>query len=173
MTMVAGGVPSLPPPPPPPPSFANAYTLSGSDGTSPGGSLDGVYALVDAQCRPYPDGSSSCDTGSPTTCGSAPTFQRGGAGGPVLLRSRQERTDNQGFQSVRIYWTVTDSSALTNCGNGVNSMYALRSQDAVEYPDSDVDSAWVETEPRAWRDGGYRESHANADLTIVAGGGGH
>ena len=164
-----------PPPPPPPPAppplsggFARTYTLSGSDGTSSGGSLDGVFSVTEARCRPYEDGSSSCDSGSDTTCGAAPVFQRGGADGQVLLRSVQESTDRQGYHTVRYYWRVTDSSALTNCGNGLHNSFA--SATGGEHPDDDMDRGWVEAEPRNYRDGGWKEAHRNGALQLVAGG---
>jgi len=172
LQLVAGGVPEAPPPPPPPPpEFAHAYTLSGSDGTSPAGDLDGVYSVVEARCRPYEDGSSSCDSGSDTTCGGAPVFQRGGADGPVLHRRVSESTDNQGYHTVRYYWIVADSSALTNCGNGLHGSFATASGGA--YPDGTVERGWSEMEPRNWRDGGWRESHRNSDMAFVANPGGH
>ena len=120
---------------------------------------------------PYEDGSSSCDSGSDTTCGGAPVFQRDGADGPVLHRRVSESTDNQGFHTVRYYWIVADSSALTNCGNGLHGSFATASGGA--YPDDAVERGWSEMEPRNWRDGGWRESHRNSDMAFVANSGGH
>ena len=162
-----------PPPPPPPPApepapepdfgpgvFADAYTLSGSSGTSAGGNLDGVYTRVDNfRCRPYADGSSGCDPGSPSTCGNAPVYQRG-ANGPTLFRSVSRSS----------YWHLASPSGLANCGGGSYGQLSS-SGTAPSTPDDATvyNSAWLEHQPRQWQNGGWRELHAVPDMTIVAG----
>ena len=174
-----------PPPPPPPPApapephfgpgvFADAYTLSGSSGTSAGGNLDGVYTRVDDfHCRPYPDGSSGCDAGSPSTCGNAPVYRRG-ADGPALFRSVIRSSS---------YWHVSSPSGLATCGGDDYAILGSHSPDrssllvetVLGAPDDATvyDGAWGEHQPRQWQNGGWREIHSVPDMTVTAGGGGH
>eukprot|EP01048_Picozoa_sp_COSAG05_P025779 COSAG05_NODE_6723_length_913_cov_3.074939_1_plen_87_part_01 len=76
-----------------------------------------MYFLVDAQCRAYDDGSSSCDDGSPTTCGGAPVYQRSWPpnAGPVLTRSI-------GYNGHSYWHVLAADEGLVHCGG---SNYAL------------------------------------------------
>jgi hypothetical protein len=180
MTIVAGAAPEPAPEVAPETVYEDAYTLSGSSGTSAGGNLDGVYTRVDDfRCRPYPDGSSGCDAGSPSTCGNAPVYQRG-ANGPFLFRS---------VIAPSSYWHLSSPSGVATCGGDDYGIISCRSPDrsslvvetVLGTPDDttvyNYDRGWSEHQPRQWQNGGYREIHAVPDMTIVAGaapeGGGH
>lgn len=111
-----------------PDCYSPSYVISGSSDISSSmsdssefhstGNLDGTYSLVEAHCsRPHPGLWLLCDTGSPTTCGGDPVFQRGGKDGPVLFNF-----------DAGAGWIVADSSALADCvGIGLNP-YASRPQ---------------------------------------------
>ena len=127
--------------------WATSYVISGSNGRSDGGDLDGTYSLVEAHC-----GSGSgcthakscnmvpvstcmrgrcsvnCDARSPTTCGgNVPVFQKGG-GWAVLYRYVDIR-DGSGLG-----WEVADSGALASCRSGSRYTYAHRSLNPGQLP---------------------------------------
>ena len=117
-----------------PNNFSASYLISGSSGNSRGGNLDGTYSIVEAHCT----GGWDCDAGSPTTCGGAPLYQRGGAEGPVLYRIN-DAYDHTG-------WYVADSDALADCGGGAG--YASRELNRGHQPgppnDGTAYGAWTE-----------------------------
>ena len=104
-----------------PAGFHESYVISGSSGASDGGNLDGTYSLIEAHCSngpdchvcDYCDGCGAyCDAGSPTTCGNAPVFQKGGPGGDVLYRTQTYARYPFPADS---WWTVGPSSVLASC----------------------------------------------------------
>ena len=168
---MAGAAPEPVPEPAPETVFADAYTVSGSGGTSAGGNLDGVYTRVDdAHCRPYADGSSGCDAGSPATCGNAPVYQQG-ANGPALFRSV-----SNGYS----YWHLSSAEALSHCGGDTRyaqlsshspdrSSLLVKTVEGAPDDTSVYDRPWSEQTPRAWRDGTWQESQSVPGMTIMAG----
>ena len=151
-------------------TFPQQYVITGSSGTSDGGNLDGTYSRVEADCsEAMVDGGGHgtldignfCDRGSPTTCGGAPVYQRGGAEGLVLYRTGS--CIRCGLQPQVGKWKVADNTVLTRCVE--ESVYAVRELTG-QLPGAPDDSAMY----GAWQEGPYPLKDTPLMAIVPAGG---